>query len=170
MYNKSYITNYLHKIQIKASSLLLSLSFPWRACTIKNYGFVMFKCGNKLMCLSKAMEVTDSSNNIQAYYKICPFTLHYKSMMFHNRPVMPRQLDSNPWFLYQKSSVLPLCRATTASQLAHYFLTVASLNVNEAPASTQNRGCHLVFQKTYISDWIHYVLARFCVITFVREA
>jgi hypothetical protein len=69
----------------------------------------MFKYGKKLMCLSKAMEVTDSGNNILAYYIIYQFTVHYKSMMFHNRPRMPRQLDLNPLSMDQEQSALPLC-------------------------------------------------------------
>jgi hypothetical protein len=39
-------------------------------------------CG-KLMSLTKPLEVIDNSNKTLAYYGLCPFTIHYKSIMYY---------------------------------------------------------------------------------------
>ncbi len=49
---------------------------------IKHYGFVMYEFFSKLMCLSNPVEVTGNRIKTLAYYGMCPFIVHYESVMF----------------------------------------------------------------------------------------
>ncbi len=51
----------------------------------KHYGLVIYGFRTKLTCLSKPTEVTNNSNKTVAYVlKICPFSVHYKSVIFYS--------------------------------------------------------------------------------------
>jgi hypothetical protein len=52
------------------------------AYTIKHYEFVKYGFRSKLVCLSKPEKVTDKKT--LAYYEICPFSVHYKSVKFYS--------------------------------------------------------------------------------------
>jgi len=44
----------------------------------------MFKFHSKLMCMSKLVEVSDNRNKTLVDCRICPFTIHYESIMFYS--------------------------------------------------------------------------------------
>ncbi len=49
------------------------------ACIIKHYRFRY-----KLACLSEPVKVTENNEETPAYYVICPFSVHYESVMFYD--------------------------------------------------------------------------------------
>ncbi len=53
------------------------------AYAIKQYGFLMYKYSNKIVCLSRSVKVTESNKKLPDY-KICLFSVHYKSIMFYS--------------------------------------------------------------------------------------
>jgi hypothetical protein len=54
------------------------------AFSMKHYLFVMYRCRSKLVCSSKLVYLWLTTWKALAYHKICPFEIHYKSVMFYS--------------------------------------------------------------------------------------
>ncbi len=85
------------------------------ACTIKHYGFLLHVLSSKLVCLTKPGRVTDNNKKIWACYAICPFSLHYESVMFYSKKtcslcyknILMIVNDDCKWSLYYKCFIRP---------------------------------------------------------------
>ncbi len=60
------------------------MKFDLGACTIKQYGFVIYEFPSKLVCLSKSV-FCDRLYKGLACCKICPFAINYEPVMFYSR-------------------------------------------------------------------------------------
>jgi hypothetical protein len=54
------------------------------AFTIILYSYVMYRFHSKLTCFSIAIEVTGNSNEKLTFYRFCPFTVIYDSVLFYS--------------------------------------------------------------------------------------
>ncbi len=69
----------MHAVTAQALLFWFCLGIPLPPATLEMYGL-----HRKLKCLSKLRNVTDTNSKTLAYYKICPFTLYYKSIIVYN--------------------------------------------------------------------------------------
>ncbi len=45
----------------------------------------MYEFTNKLVCLFESLKVADNNKKSLPYYEICPFSVHYKLVMFYSK-------------------------------------------------------------------------------------